>query len=610
MFNGILLKRIYAAISIVLLLPLLGFGIYSANREKEYNLLAKTDELHKIATLIERRISQDFADVLARENGTHLLAADQALILNRSFQPIIDDLAVVYPNHGIGIASRDLIRRIAMSPGLTQEALTQPALQNQNFKVYKFGEPDVFQVKSANWDDKATLVVTYPVFQQGKLVGHTWANTKIEDIDRVYMRSLTNWLLFSLLLWLTLILVVGFFFSRFNSSIEQLISQLSREDDERKALADFPQLLPVLDTVISLRNDYRAEAKKLKRLIDACPVAMTVVDNNGAITECNEMYAGIAKSYLGKEQSLLGMPVKRVPMVAGVPPEDVIFSRVLAGESDVESHQILVGKEWLVRGMPLNDEESGEIIGAVISFTDITERENLLREMGRLERLNLIGEMAASVAHEIRNPMTVVRGNLQLMAVKSADKNRYNLLIGELDRANEIIEDFLSLARNRAVPKSLCSLNKIVSSLQPLLYADAVKSGCVLELDLESELPDLLLSQKEVKQLILNLCRNANDSMPNNGRLILRTRRVNAFIELQVQDTGCGIPLDCVKKVKEPFYTTKSNGTGLGLAICQSIAEQHDAELTIQSCEGLGTTITIQFPVPMRNETAKQAENN
>ena len=606
MFKGNLLLRMYTAISIILLVPLLGFGIYSAHREKEYNLLAKADELNKIATLIERRISQDFADVLARGNGIHLSEEEQVLILNRSFQPIIDELAAVYPDHGIGIASRDLIRRIAMSPGLTLEALTQPALQNQSFKVYKFGEPDVFQVKSRNWEDKSTLVVTYPVFQKGKLVGHTWANTKLEDINRMYMQSVTSWLLFSLLLWLALILAIGFLFHRFNSSIERLACQIAKEDDERKSLADFPQLLPVLDTVINLRSDYWGEVKKLKRLIDACPVAMVVVDNNGVITAYNEMYASIAKLYLREDQNLLGLPLKQVPMAAGVPATDVVFPRILAGESNVEGHQKLVGKEWLVRGMPLTDEETGEITGAVISLTDITERENLLREMGRLERLKVIGEMAASVAHEIRNPMTVVRGNLQIMAMKAENKDRYNLLIGELDRSNDIIEDFLSLARNRTVPKALCSLNKIVSRLHPLLYADAVKNGCVLELDLATELPDLLISEKEVRQLILNLWRNANDSMLSNGRLILRTQRGKEFVDLQVQDTGCGIPVDCVNKVIEPFYTTKSNGTGLGLAICQSIADQHDANLKIESSEGVGTTITIRFPLPHRETLIDQ----
>jgi len=146
--------------------------------------------------------------------------------------------------------------------------------------------------------------------------------------------------------------------------------------------------------------------------------------------------------------------------------------------------------------------------------------------------------MAASVAHEIRNPITVVRGNLQLMALKADDKSRYNRMIEELDQANDIIEAFLSLARNRAIPKSLCNINQIVSSLYPILCAETVERGCVLELDLEANLPELLLSEKEIRQLTLNLFRNAADALEDNGRLILRTRSIDGFIELQVQDNG------------------------------------------------------------------------
>ena len=207
--------------------------------------------------------------------------------------------------------------------------------------------------------------------------------------------------------------------------------------------------------------------------------------------------------------------------------------------------------------------------------------------------------MAASVAHEIRNPMTTVRGYLQFMSKKSGDKDRYDILISELDRANSIIEDFLSLARSRTVAKELCNLNEEITSLQPLLYADSVKDGIIVELELEAGLPNLLLHKKAIKQLVLNLYRNAAEAMSitTNGRIVIRTTHINEYVCLETLDNGCGIPPDTIKKVLEPFYTTKGNGTGLGLAVCLSIAGQHNADLTIDSTVGVGTAVRVTFPI-------------
>lgn len=602
MYKINLLNKFYLTISLLMLIPLLYFGIYSAEKEKEYHLLVVTNELTGIAALIERHITVDFDEILLRENAAQLTESEQALTLNKYLQPAIDEVAVMYPGYGIGIASRDLIRRVALSPGLSREAIVEPALHHKESKVYKYGEPDVFQVNSANWDNKKTLVATYPVYQKGKLVGHTWANTKMEDMGLLYIKSVQRWLLFSLFSWITLMLVIAFFFKRFNASISRLITQIIHQDDERKSLADMPQLLPILDTVIRLRHDYRGEVNKLKLLIDACPAAIAVVDRRGIITAYNELYDVHVKECFGHYENLIGVSMIQLVAKTGIPVEHMVVTRILEGKTIIQEQKFMCGRECLISAAPLIEDETGEITGGILLLNDITERENLRREVARLDRLTVIGEMAASVAHEIRNPMTSVRGYLQFMALKAEDKDRYTILIDELDRANAIIDDFLSLARNRTVPKMFCQINKIISCLQPILYAATVNSGCILELDLQQGLPELFLSEKEIKQLIINLCRNAQEAMQSNGHLTIRTKREGDYVHLEIEDNGCGIPQDHMEKVIEPFYTTKGNGTGLGLSICQSIAEQHNADLTVASHEGVGTTVTIKFPVPPENE--------
>ncbi|HWR08259.1 ATP-binding protein, partial [Sporomusa sp.] len=599
LFEGNLLKKFCLITSIILLVPLLSFGFYTAEQEKKYILLEKEEELRNITTLIERKITVNFEDILAKENAYQLPDEQKALILNKYMQPIVDSISRVYPNYGIGIASRELARRVALAPGFSEDFITQPVYQNLVSKVYNYGEPDVFQVQSANWEQKPALVAAYPIFQNGKLVGHTWANTKIEDINLLYAKSIQQWVLLSLGIWVSVILVITFFFQRLNFSIKQLVSQISEDDDGQKTLAEFPQLLPVLDTVIRLRNKYLGESEKLKLIINACPFAIVVVDSNGIITAHNHEYSTMNR-HLGLNESLIGISVVHMLQKAGIGEGDIILVRALKGENIVQETINYAGRTWLATAIRFYNEDNKEILGALGVYGDITERESIRCELEKLDRLNLVGEMAASVAHEIRNPMTTVRGYLQFMSKKSGDKDRYDILISELDRANSIIEDFLSLARSRTVNKELCSLNEIISSLQPLLYADAVKDGIVVELELEAELPNLQLHKKEIKQLVLNLYRNAAEAISSisaNGRIIIRTTHINESICLEAEDNGCGIPEDSLKKVMEPFYTTKGNGTGLGLAICLSIAGQHNAALTIDSTVGAGTTVRVKFPI-------------
>lgn len=230
------------------------------------------------------------------------------------------------------------------------------------------------------------------------------------------------------------------------------------------------------------------------------------------------------------------------------------------------------------------------------AVNDITERKRLEEEMARLERLNLIGEMAAGIGHEIRNPMTTVRGLLQLLGSKKDSiqyREYYDLMIDELDRANTIITEFLSLAKNRTVSKKMLNLNSIVEVLFPLLQADAMRTDKFIQLKV-GDIPDLLLDEKEIRQLILNLVRNGLEAMLPGGRITIKTYKEGGKVVLAVQDEGKGIEQGDLEKLGTPFFTTKDSGTGLGLAVCYSIAARHNASIRVET--GLnGTTFFVTF---------------
>jgi len=234
----------------------------------------------------------------------------------------------------------------------------------------------------------------------------------------------------------------------------------------------------------------------------------------------------------------------------------------------------------------------------LVFLKDITKEMRLEAEMAHLDRLHLVGEMAAAIGHEVRNPMTTVRGFLQLFRNKP-EFQQYNenltLMIEELDRANAIITEFLALARNKKLDKKREQLNKIIQNLFPLLQADAMKNDKYISVDL-SEIPELLLDEKEIRQLLHNLVRNALEAMDPGGCVTLRTSATVEEVILEVHDEGPGIPSEVLPRLGTPFFTTKESGTGMGLAICYSIAERHNAKIDVESGPG-GTTFFVRFKV-------------
>ncbi|MFZ5646922.1 MAG: PAS domain S-box protein [Bacillota bacterium] len=235
----------------------------------------------------------------------------------------------------------------------------------------------------------------------------------------------------------------------------------------------------------------------------------------------------------------------------------------------------------------------GNYLGTV---RDITERKHLERKMARLDQLNLVGQMAAAIGHEIRNPMTAVRGFLQMMVSKkeySRDRQYFDLMIEELDRANSIITEFLSVAKNKPVVLEKKNLKNIVQSLSQLIAADALNSNKNLDLEL-GEVPDLPLDEKEIRQLVLNLVRNGFEAMSSGGVVTIKTYEDGDEVILSVQDQGKGIDKGILDKIGTPFLTTKDTGTGLGLAVCYGIAARHNATIDLNT-GNTGTTFFIRF---------------
>ncbi|MFC7680636.1 nitrogen regulation protein NR(II) [Paenibacillus sp. GCM10028914] len=349
------------------------------------------------------------------------------------------------------------------------------------------------------------------------------------------------------------------------------------------------------------------EKSRIKQFLDMIPLGMAVIDRRGSIVLLNEPLALIYKQSNPHvlSEGLIGSDFHVT--FEHVVQQDFTKQRINQALRGARSSWEVVRTGNLIYSVgafPLVDPQTRDIEGAVAIIHDITEIEKLKSEILNIERLSMVGQMAASITHEIRNPMAVVRGFLQLMKEKSPDNldHYYRIVMDELDRANGIISDFLSLAQNRIAEKEECHIHDIIHELSPLLWADANIRGQSIDLKFGNYVPRLHLNVKEMKQLILNLCRNAMESMDDKGILTIETRLTTDVVELCIRDTGLGIPKEKLSRLFEPFFTTKSKGTGLGLSLCMSIVQRHHGSISVQSEEGVGTTFIVSFPIVNRDK--------
>jgi two-component system, NtrC family, sensor kinase len=230
------------------------------------------------------------------------------------------------------------------------------------------------------------------------------------------------------------------------------------------------------------------------------------------------------------------------------------------------------------------------------------------REMGRLERLAAVGEVAAMVAHEVGTPLTSVSGHLQLLDEEVDDprvRERLSVIEAHIGRAIATIQGFLDSARFPAPNRRPIQVNAVIHEVLALASPGIRRQrGVQVVMGLSPQLPEVSADGEQLRQVLLNLVTNALDAMPEGGQLSLHTRPVfdahgKAHVQVQIADTGLGIPREDLRRIFDPFFTTKGpgRGTGLGLAICQRMVKAHKGSIEVQSEQGRGTTFLVTLPL-------------
>ncbi|MFZ3589557.1 ATP-binding protein [Bacillus sp. DJP31] len=215
------------------------------------------------------------------------------------------------------------------------------------------------------------------------------------------------------------------------------------------------------------------------------------------------------------------------------------------------------------------------------------------------QKLEIVGQLAASSAHEIRNPLTGIKGLVQLLSEKYKDKEDrfyFEVIQQEISRINEIVSEFLVLGNPIADIHSLNDIKHIMNELLPLIQSEANLYNIQLSLEMDEQSMMIYCAKDHVKQVILNITKNALEAMKNGGNIAISIKKVDHYCSISIKDTGVGIPRELVNKIFDPFFTLKETGTGLGLVVCKRIVTMYGGEISIHSELTVGTEVKVLFP--------------
>jgi len=360
-------------------------------------------------------------------------------------------------------------------------------------------------------------------------------------------------------------------------------------------------------TLLFLLQSYRTTKASLSRIkafsdnvVENMPIGLIALDVQQRIISFNHTAESVLRlSY---------------PEVLGKEAEQILPREICAQLKCPEIKDLVIEKEIdctvrdgsivpLEIGASLLEDENKTFLGYVILFKDQTEVRSLRRQVERSQRLASIGRLAAGVAHEIRNPLSSIKGFATYFKerYKNApeDQQTANIMIQEVDRLNRVVGQLLEFARPVNVKPKPTDLDSLVDESVRLIEQQAKQKKIIIKTNNSSRGQEIRIDSDRVNQVLLNLYLNAIESMEAGGELNidLSANAETNEIEISVSDTGCGIQKRDLAKIFDPYFTTKSSGTGLGLAIAHNIVEAMDGTIKVKSNPGKGTTFTIKIPI-------------
>lgn len=366
----------------------------------------------------------------------------------------------------------------------------------------------------------------------------------------------------------------------------------------------------VRNGVLVLFNDANDEQKfdnlhiQTETILNAVSNGIMMIDSNKKIVLCNKAIADMleleSSEIIGRSiddlNEFIRFDSKHLPneSLSGADARQCYETSLISANGN--------RKELMMYVSPIKN-LYGEVIGGISISTDVTEINKRQKKILQQEKLALLGQMGAAIVHETRNYLTTIKGRCQLIELYAVDekvKLHAGKINDEIEEVNRIISEFLFLSKPRETELTETSMHDIFQSIKSMVTTGSLVKGVDVEIELCKEERYLLCDESQVKQIILNLCKNAVEAMGGveEPKLRIETGYIEKTNEMyiSVKDNGKGIKTEDLKKLGTPFFTTKDNGTGLGISVCHKIAREHNGRLEIDSRLGEGATFTLIIP--------------
>ncbi|PFT99408.1 BA3702 family sensor histidine kinase [Bacillus thuringiensis] len=355
-----------------------------------------------------------------------------------------------------------------------------------------------------------------------------------------------------------------------------------------------------------IENMLKESEKRLRTLVNSMPAFVIFKDHEGRWLEANDYALSCFNfhhvPYHGKKDSEL-IQYNEAYREAFLHCEEI-------DELAWQQRQILHGEEFIIHRddsdlilsiskVPLYHPD-GSRKGLIVMGRDVTELKETEKLLRKSEKLAVVGQLTAGIAHEIRNPLTSLKGFLTLLLPEISEEQKWyiDVMLSEISQMESITSQFMAMSKPQVLSIQTCNIQTLIEEVVTFILPTAIMHSVHIIMDHFDYVYDIQCDGNQLKQVFINILKNAIEAMPNGGNIFIQTKPLeDNFILIRIIDEGCGIPEDRISRLGEPFYSLKEKGTGLGLMMCYKIIEEHHGRLHISSELNKGTIVDIELPL-------------
>ncbi|WP_196210369.1 two-component system sensor histidine kinase AtoS [Citrobacter sp. Res13-Sevr-PEB04-36] len=579
---------------LMVIVPTISIGYIVETEGRSAVLSEKEKKLSAVVHLLNDALGDRFSHYATLPREARIRA------LNAELSPLTERITRAFPGVGAGYYNKALDAIITYAPSAFYQSNVGITIDvdHPGREVMSSNTPVVYSGRQVRGDILNSMI---PIERQGEIMGYIWANELTEDIRQQAWKMDVRIIAVLVAGLISSLLLIILFSRRLSANIDIITDGLSTLAQKTPAqLPDLPGELGQISRSVNALAQTLRETKTLNDLIiENAADGVIAIDRQGDVTTMNPA----AEQITGyKLHELVGQSYAK--LFADTQFYSPVLDTLEYGTEHVAQEVSFPGRgrtiEISVTTSRIHNAH-GELIGALVIFSDLTARKETQRRLAQTERLATLGELMAGVAHEVRNPLTAIRGYVQIIRQQTSlpEHQEYlSVVLNEIDSINKVIQQLLDFSRPRQSQWQQVQLNALIEETLILVQTSGIQARIAFTTELDANLPAIVADRELLKQVILNILINAVQAIGARGEIRIRTWQYTVSQQaVMIEDNGSGIDTAIQKKIFDPFFTTKASGTGLGLALSQRIINAHQGDIHVTSMPGCGATFTLILPL-------------